>query len=409
MKLTVKQGEYVKNANHRWNVKTGATGAGKTYIDILYTIPKRIRSASGKTGISVLMGNTKGTLTRNIIEPMQEIYGTDLVGDIKQDNTAYLFGEKVFCLGADSKRHVDRVRGATFKYLYGDEVATWNEEVFSIVKSRLREEYSTADLTCNPDSPYHWFKKFLDSNADIFQQSYVIDDGALSPKIVEELKKEYAGSVYYDRYILGQWVSAEGVIYKTFADNPERFYLLDEPLNYKCNIGVDFGGGQSAHAFCCVGFGQFMRNVNVLEEYYNKEVLTPNQLEQDFIDFVRMCLSKYNVVDVYCDSAEQVLIKGLRTAAARERLPINILNAKKKPINDRVRCLTRLMASDRFKINAKCEQTIQALRTAMWNSKVLSKDERLDNGTTNIDSIDALEYAFESEITSLVGGNYGLN
>lgn len=403
MKLTVKQGEYVKNANHRWNVKTGATGAGKTYLDLIYTIPKRIRSGKGKSGINVLMGNTKGTLTRNIIQPMQEIWGSSLVSDIRQDNTATLFGEKVFCLGADSARHVDRVRGATFKYMYGDEVATWNEQVFTIVKSRLREPYSTADLTCNPDNPYHWFKKFIDSDVDLFLQNYIIDDGALDKKVIEELKKEYAGTVYYDRYILGLWASAEGVIYTTFANNPDKFIINNPPNDILfANIGVDFGGGTSAHAFSCVGFTLAYNKLVVLEEYWNNNALTPRQLENDFIEFARMCKQKYNVANVYCDSAEQTLINGLRTATARAVIPLNIYNARKLPVNDRIRCATRLQSAGRFFIMKNCTKTIEAYRTALWNAKDITKDTRLDNGTTNIDSLDATEYAYERHISELV-------
>ena len=59
MLLTDKQREYIDQANARWNIKTGATGAGKTYLDILYTIPRRIRERAGQNGLVVLLGNTR--------------------------------------------------------------------------------------------------------------------------------------------------------------------------------------------------------------------------------------------------------------------------------------------------------------------------------------------------------------
>ena len=62
-----------------------------------------------------------------------------------------------------------------------------------MLKSRLRCEHSHFDGTCNPDNPGHWFKKFLDSDADIYQQSYVIDDGVLPSHVVEELKRNTPG------------------------------------------------------------------------------------------------------------------------------------------------------------------------------------------------------------------------
>jgi phage terminase large subunit len=117
-----------------------------------------------------------------------------------------------------------------------------------MLKSRLRTEHSHFDGTCNPDNPRHWFKAFIESDADIYQQSYVIDDGVLPEEVVAQLKKEYAGTVYYDRFILGKWVAAEGAIYRDFADNPERYIISNDGLGekfeiVKTTIGVDFGGG----------------------------------------------------------------------------------------------------------------------------------------------------------------------
>lgn len=215
MSLTYKQIEYLQNCNHRWNVKTGATGSGKSFVDMVVTIPQRIGACRGE-GLIVLMGNTRGTLDRNILEPMRSIW-PGCVSDIHSDNTVQIFGKKAYALGADNKKHMDRIRGATFEYVYGDEVTTWSEEVFQMLKSRLRCKHSHFDGTCNPDNPGHWFKEFLDSDADIYQQSYIVDDGALPEDVVEQLKKEYAGTIYYDRFILGLWVAATGIIYPMYA------------------------------------------------------------------------------------------------------------------------------------------------------------------------------------------------
>ena len=401
--LTEKQQEYLQNCNHRWNVKTGATGSGKSFIDYAVTIPKRILASKGE-GLIVLLGNTKGTLERNILSPMRDIYG-DQIGMIGSDNTVRLFEKRCYALGADNKKHVARIQGATFEYCYGDEVTTWNEEVFQMVKSRLRSEHSHFDGTCNPGAPTHWFKQFLNSDADIYQQSYIIDDGVLPEHVVTELKKEYAGTVYYDRFILGLWVAAEGVIYKLFANNPERFIVDDIPGQKirHCVIGVDFGGGTSAHAFSCTGFTTGNAIVT-LDDYREKEALNPTKLEQDFVDFVKRCQMRWLVTDVWCDSAEQTLINGLRTAAAKAHLPVNIGNAQKRPINDRIRALCLLMGAGRYYINRTCTDTIEALKTAVWDSKHTTEDIRLDDGTTNIDSLDALEYSWEREIPNLIAG-----
>jgi PBSX family phage terminase large subunit len=379
-------------------------------LDIAVTIPKRIL-ASREEGLIVLIGNTKGTLERNILSPMRDLY-KDLVGTISSDNTVKIFGKKCYALGADNKKHVARIQGATFEYCYGDEVTTWSEDVFQMLKSRLRCKHSHFDGTCNPDNPRHWFKAFLESDADIYQQAYVIDDGVLPAEVVEQLKKEYSGTVYYDRFINGLWVAAEGAIYRTFADSPERFMVDPSLLDMtapnhldivKANIGVDFGGGTSAHAFCCTGFTRGMKKMVVLAEYREKEALTPERLNKDFADFVRSCKERWFVPDVYCDSAEQTLINGLRQTVQRERLMVNVSNALKKPINERIRAACVLMGAGRFLISKECPITADALRSAVWDSKHLTEDVRLDNGTYNVDSLDALEYSFEREIPQLLG------
>lgn len=412
MQASSKQLTYWREANHRWNVKSGATRSGKTYMDY-FLIPRRLLAVKGKEGLSVILGNTRETIRRNIIIPMQTLYGIKRVGNIRADNSCMMFGEQVFCLGADNANHVDRLRGSSIKYCYGDEVTTWNAEVFDMLKSRLDKPYSIFDGTCNPDNPRHWFKAFLDSDADIYQQAYSLDDNPfLDAAFVENLKKEYAGTVYYNRYILGQWAAAEGVIYKAFADNPQRYIIADDLTDQdnarhieirNAVIGVDFGGGTSAHAFCCVGFTAGYRQMIILDEYREQDALTPDKLASDFCDFVTNCKRRWNVTDCYCDSAEQTLINGLRTAAAKECIGINIGNALKKPINDRIRCLCLLMGADRFKVAAHCKHTIDAIRSAVWDSRKMTEDVRLDDGKMNIDSLDSMEYAYEREMRTLVG------
>ena len=100
MAFSAKQQEFFQNASHRWNIKVGATRSGKTYMDY-YVIPKRIRLRIGKEGLVAILGVSKGTIQRNIIEPLQRIWGTSLVGDINSQNICLMFGESVYCLGAE--------------------------------------------------------------------------------------------------------------------------------------------------------------------------------------------------------------------------------------------------------------------------------------------------------------------
>ena len=391
-------------ANHRWNIKTGATRSGKTWMDIAYVIPQRILSVKGKPGLTVLLGNTKGTLQRNVIEPMQEIFGSKRVGSIRSDNTAEIFGERVHCLGADNKKHVDRLRGSSIKYCYGDEIVTWNPEVFDMLKSRLDKPYSIFDGTCNPEGPQHWFKKFLDSDADIYQQAYTIEDNPfLPPSFVQALKQEYAGTVLYQRYILGLWVAAEGAIYTPWCDDADRFTKKAERQDIvRSIIGVDFGGNGSASAFVCIGVLRGYSGVAVLREYYHKGVTTPTTQEADFVRFAKECAEDYGCREVYCDSAEQTLIAGFRAAALKAGLFVDIKNARKGEIIDRIRFTLRLMGRGAFFVDPGCTHLREALTSAVYDSKHITEDKRLDDGSTNIDSLDAMEYACEPVMDTII-------
>lgn len=245
---TPKQAQFIREGNHRWNFKGGATRSGKTYMDFRIVIPTRIRERAGKEGLTVILGVTKATIERNVLEPMRTLYGDELVAYISSDNTVMLFGEKCYALGAEKLSQVSKLRGSSIKYCYGDEVADWSQDVFGLLKSRLDKDYSCFDGTYNPQGPTHWLKEFLDSDADIFSQVYTIDDNPfLPPAFVENLKREYQGTVLYDRYILGMWAAAEGALFTTypeFTDNEELLY------NGIAHVDASYGGSDFT-AFTC--------------------------------------------------------------------------------------------------------------------------------------------------------------
>ena len=213
-----------------------------------FLIPRRLLAAEGKEGLNVILGNTRATIQRNILMPMQEMYGPKRIGNIRSDNTCMMFDQRVFLLGADNVNHVNRLRGSSIKYCYGDEIVTWHPDVFDMLKSRLDKPYSIFDGTCNPDSPQHWFYEFLQSDADIYQQAYTIDDNPyLDPVFVENLKKEYAGTVLYDRYISGLWVSVEGALFTTYPQYTDDVTLLRDGISH---IDAAYGG-EDFTAYTC--------------------------------------------------------------------------------------------------------------------------------------------------------------
>lgn len=360
MPLTEKQTEYLRNCSHRWNVKTGATGSGKSFVDMAVTIPKRIVASRGE-GLLVMMGNTRGTLDRNILEPMREIW-PGCVGNIRSDNTVLMFGKRVYALGADNKKHIARIQGATFEYVYGDEVTTWDEGVFQMLKSRLRCQHSHFDGTCNPDNPGHWFKSFLDSDADIYQQAYVIEDGVLPTEVVEQLKKEYAGTIYYDRFILGLWAAATGVIYPMYQDA----IAAPEDAATRYVLSLDYG---TQNAFSAGLWGQHGAVWYREREYYYSGrdtgmQKTDEEYAQALDEFTKGIGDPNDKLRVIIDPSAASFIALLRKRGKYRVIPAD--NA----VADGIRETATAMQLGKIKISPLCENWKREVQGYVWDDSV---------------------------------------
>lgn len=360
MLLSPKQREYVlKSAGHRWGFKGGATRSGKTYLDFRWIIPIRIRERIGKDGLAVILGVTKSTIERNVLEPMRNLYGDMLVGTISSDNTAWIFGEKCYCLGAEKVSQVSKIRGASIKYCYGDEVADWSEEVFALLKSRLDKEYSCFDGTFNPQYPDHWLKKFLDSNADIFSQTYTIDDNPFLPESFKEnLKKEYEGTVYYDRYILGLWVRAEGLVYPMFGDDCITQEIPDTGDYY---ISIDYGTLNPFSAgLWCVGKRSAVR---IAEIYYSGRETRAQKTDEEYCDMVERLAGEKTIRAVVVDPSAASFIEALR-----RRGRFKVRHADNDVMNG-IRTVSDFLRNGKIKIHESCENTIREFGLYRWDEK----------------------------------------
>ena len=357
MLLSPKQIEFARYGNHRWNFKGGATRSGKTYLDFKWIIPMRIRERAGKDGLSVILGVTKSTIERNVLEPMRNLYGDKLVGAISSDNTAWIFGEKCYCLGAEKVSQVSKIRGASIKYCYGDEVADWSEEVFSLLKSRLDKEYSCFDGTYNPQYPNHWLKIFLDSDADIFSQEYTIDDNPfLPPAFVENLKKEYAGTVFYDRYILGKWTLAEGLIYPMFNDS----CIVDElPETGEYYISCDYGTLNPFSAgLWCVNSG---RAVRVAEYYYSGRDKQYQLTDEEYYAEVEKLAGEKNIRHIIVDPSAASFI-----ACIKKHGRVSVRKAKNDVMYG-IRLTSAMLRAGAIKIGSDCCDAIREFGLYRWD------------------------------------------
>lgn len=407
-KLTsAKQDEFIKNSTHRYNIKVGARRCGKTYLDNLWTIPKRIIDRKDKDGLYVILGVSKGTIERNVLQPLRQIYGKSLIGTINSNNIAKLFGEEVYCLGAEKINQVSKIQGTSIKYCYGDEIAKWSQDVFAMLQGSLDKPYSMFDGALNPENQSHWFKKdFLDKidekGLDVYVQHYTIfDNPFLSKDFVDNLCKEYEGTVYYDRLILGLWKNAEGIIYKKFADNPSQF-IKDEAVDefgQKKNfmiisIGIDYGATEGETEFKATGITPYFKEVWTIDEEKLSGLHTPEQMYQKFVEFYKRVVNDYGkVTHCFADygALGQVLTYGMNRYLQQNGIPLKVDDCIKGRIVDRIELDCHLFGQNRRFILRKCKYLIEAYSQALWDSK--KDDERLDDGTTPIDDLDASEYS----------------
>lgn len=362
MPFSVKQREYFDNANKRWNFKTGATRSGKTYMDY-YVIPKRIRARIGKPGLAVILGVTKSTIERNILEPMRNIWGEDLVGGISSSNICYLFGEKVYCLGAEKVSQVSKLRGSSIKYVYGDEVADWNEEVFEMLKSRLDKPYSCFDGALNPQGPNHWLKEFLDSeDLDIYCQKYTLFDNPFLDKgFVDSLCKEYAGSVYYKRYILGEWALAEGLVYPMFS---REKHIVKGEIEFHRNsqyfVSIDYG---TVNPFAIGVFEFDGRKSTMIKEFHHKGG-SENRVDNEKY-YKQMCdtIGKLPIQYILVDPSAAGFIETIKKYAKY------IVKGADNDVLNGIQEVTKYLNMGLLKIHESCVETLKEFEGYAWDDK----------------------------------------
>ena len=257
----------------RLNIFEGSVRSGKTYISMImwgfWVAGSPVESAY------LMAGKTLTTLKRNVLEPMCGLFGRSFSYSITKKE-ARLFGRKIYLEGAANAQAEGKIRGMTLRGAYCDELTLFGEDFFVMLLSRLSESGAKLFATTNPDNPTHWVKRdYLDNvGVDLLSLKFTLDDNIFLPReYIETLKSEFCG-VFYDRFILGKWVAAEGRVYEGFSsENIISSKQLSERLGENrlalSVIGVDYGGNGSASAFVHVGFDAGFKNMYVLSEYYD--------------------------------------------------------------------------------------------------------------------------------------------
>ena len=388
----------------------GAVRSGKTSIMMWAFVRWAMENFSGQRfGVC---GRTVDSCTKNIIVPFtamslaKERYiirwrRGDKVMEVRRGAVTNYF--EVF--GGKDEASYTLIQGRTLAGVLLDEVVLMPRSFVEQALARCSVDGARLWFSCNPGSPHHWFyqewiKRSRERNA-LYLHFEMTDNPGLSKRTLERYENMYAG-IFYDRYVRGLWVAAEGIVYKDFANNTEK-YLIGDPLEWAkqngtsfsiISIGVDFGGTKSATKFQATGITKDFRVVALEEEYIKNEEIDPNALNRRFATFCQLITSKYGYSQTRADSAETVLIRGLDHTAQKMHLGTQVKNAMKLQITDRIRLVVLLMKQGRFKVSRNCPHLIDALQTAIYDPDKF-EDERLDDGTSDIDSLDAFEYSIE--------------
>lgn len=362
LELSNKQNEYIREAHARWNLKIGAVRSGKSFVDVAYVILSRLRAVKDESGLNAILGVSRETIERNVLEPMREIYTDAIVGNINTRNIAYIAGVPVYCLGAEKVSQVAKIQGSSIKYCYGDEIAKWNKEVFAMLQSRLDKSHSRFDGSCNPEYPTHWLKEFIDKpDIDAYIQHYTIFDNPYLPReYVENLCREYEGTVYYGRYIQGEWTLAEGLIYPMYKDAIE-----EAPINARIDqyvLSIDYG---TQNAFSCGLWAKFGDIWYRLKEYYysgrNTGVQKTDEEYADDLDAFIEDVPFVERIKTIIDPSAASFITLLKKRGKYRVMPAN------NDVADGIRETATAMKTGLIKITPDCNNWIKEVQGYVWD------------------------------------------
>ena len=395
-----KQAEILKFAynDEETLICDGAVRSGKTIVMSLAFVLWAM-SNFNKSNFAIC-GKTVSNAERNILKPFQQIEGTPFTLNYKissrmltvkcgkKENYFYLFG------GKDESSYA-LIQGLTLAGVLFDEVALMPQ---SFVDQAIARTLSFANakiwFNCNPESPNHWFyKEWITNQNKKYKHLHFLmsDNPILSEKEMKRAESLFTG-VFYDRYIKGLWVRAEGIIFPEFANDPSRWIITPEqvPKRFReVSVGFDIGGNGSAYAMTCTGQGYDGIQYRLKAEKRQAQEMTMNDIEKFVNEFCGECEEKYGVrIDmINCDHIAVIVNTINDNTKYRAGL------CYKPPLEDRVFLYSKLLASDKLKfVDGMCDDLIDEMRNLVFDDK----SERaipLDDGTMQIDTYDSACYS----------------
>lgn len=381
--LSDKQVLSIHQATGRVNIWHGAVRSGKS-VGADFCWLNFIRNAP-PTGELVMMGRTKETITRNVINVLKEpsIFGplARTVAYTDGANTAVILGRQVHILGANDVQSEAKVRGMTVAGALVDEASILPQTTFQQLVARMSVRGAKLFATTNPDSPNHWLLtdwiNKRDPDTRVFH--FEIDDNPfLDPAFVAYLKRQYTG-LWYQRFILGKWVLAEGAVFDMFDRRRHVIHPARIPaIETWVATGVDYGTSNPFHAVA-IGAG-IDRRLYVVSEYRHDSRKAQRQLtDAEYSHAYRTWLGtqvpvpqtsgfgavpRYHVVDPSATSFRvQLMRDGVSSWPARNE------------VLDGIRTVSQLLAADQLMFASTAVATIDEMQGYSWDSTAQAKGE----------------------------------
>ncbi|CCI85077.1 phage terminase, large subunit, PBSX family [Lactobacillus pasteurii DSM 23907 = CRBIP 24.76] len=370
-------------------ILNGAVRSGKTYIDnylFIYEL-RRVAKLAKKLGDKhpqfILAGASSGAIYNNVISEISRQFGIDLRSD--KHNHYHLFGVDIVPVYTGSIAGMARARGFTSYGAYINETTLANEEVFVEIRNRCSMQGSHIICDTNPDIPTHWLKRdYIDNHdekAGIISFTFTIDDNSfLAKDYVESLKASTPKGMFYDRAILGQWVTGDGIVYQDF--NKDTMVIPDERIPFDdltYYVGVDWGY-EHPNPIMLLG-DDSSGNTYILRDYTKK-----HKFIDYWIEIAKNLQNEFssNLI-FYADSARPDNINEFLTNG------INIFNANKN-ILPGIECVASKMAQGKFFIAESCaEGVLNEIYQYAWDEKTGMPMK--ESETRHNDRLDAIRYA----------------
>lgn len=376
----------LRDSNAKINIWEGAVRSGKTYVS-LWRFLKEL--TYGKSGDYCIICRTYDSFKRNLLPQLVKMIGGD-VRYFSGKREMHIWGKTVHIIGADDERAETKVRGPTFQGAYVDELTIIPESVFKMLISRCAMGGARIFATTNPDSPFHWAKKeFIDNNPDVKSfQFTMMDNPELQPEERDYLRRQYKG-LWYQRFVEGKWVQAEGAIYDMFS---EKDHVIDFPLSHATQyiVGIDYG---TANPFSAIKIGinpEKYPNVWVEDEYYyDSRAHQRQKTDSEYCDDLRRFLRVHSPSRIYIDPSAVSFKVEMQRAGFQ-----NVLDGENEVI-DGIRLVANFLDNGTLKICRGCPNLIREFQSYVWDSKAQLKGE--DRPLKDHDhALDALRYAIYS-------------